>query len=153
MARQVKRIGGWLRTWPDVRWSWPTPALLTRRPSERTASQPAAVHARRLTDPAGDDVEIRNDGVGEALDVVVEAYAVDASDRAQRREGGVDFLGARTTYVVGLGVPEPTDAALPAGYWVHVQWRNRDGSPGESWSQRPAGASELSLEPSSAPLA
>ncbi len=152
MAHQVKRVGDWLRAWPVVRWSWPTPVLRARRRSERTDSQPAAVHARRLTDPLGDDVEIRNDGAGEALDVVVQAYAVEAPNRAHLREGRVAFLGARTTYVVGLGVSEATDAELPAGYWVHVQWLNRDGSHGESWSRRAGGTSALALEPSSAPL-
>ncbi len=152
MARQVKRIGDWLRAWPVVRWSWPTPARLARRRGERTASQPAAVHARRLTDPAGDDVEIRNDGPGEALDVVVQTYPVEAPQRAQHRKGVVEFLGARTTYVVGLGVSATTEADLPTGYWVHVQWSNRDSSHGESWSQRPAGVNALALEPSSTPL-
>ena len=100
-----RRFARWLRTPPRVRWSWPRD-----RPAARRAG-PARVVALRFIDAWGDDLQLRNEGPGDAADVVVTALLCDAPGAERRLGAALPSLGAGVGYIVTL---RPGRGAPPA---------------------------------------
>lgn len=134
-----RRSERWLRTPLRVRWSWPSD-----RPSARRAG-PARVVALRFIDPWGDDLRLRNEGPGDAADVVVTALLRDAPGEERRLGTALPSLGAGVGYIVTLRPGREAPPAAGTGRRVRVRWRDLDGGAGESWAA--AGPGEARLTP------
>ena len=132
-----RRLARWLRTPPRVRWSWPRD-----RPSARRAG-PARVVALRFIDAWGDDLQLRNEGPGDAADVVVTALLRDAPGAERRLGAALPSLGAGVGYIVTLRPGRESPPAAGTGRRVRVRWRDLDGGAGESWAAAGPGEAQL----------
>ena len=120
----------WLRTWPQLRWSWPRPANLVQRDRLGLTDAPAHLLPRRLLGYAG-ELEIANSGDGAARDVVAQVFF-----EGSARAGDSTVIGAKARYIVDLAAAVPPISALPDGVWVHLSWRNHDEKISGSWAQQ-----------------
>ena len=130
----LRGIRRWLTTWPRrVRWSWPSTAPIP--------GGPADLAALRFTDVDQHAIEIGNSGAGGAFDVGVR-LSLRAERLTEHRRGDVPYLGPRTRYVLELVDAPLPGLDTPAGTWVQLAWRNRDGSEGVSWAEEREGRLE-----------
>ena len=126
----LRGLARWLRTPPRPRWSW-------RGGAPRSAGRPtgpARVVALRFIDAWADDLQLRNEGPGDAADVVITALDRDADGSERRLSAALPSLGAGARYIVTL---RPGRDGLPVegtGGWLRVRWRDLDGTAGESWA-------------------
>lgn len=129
----------WLRSPLRAHWSWPRVAFRT---SERRTGR-AQVRALRFTTVSGDELQVRNDGPGDAAEIVLTTLRRGPDEASRVRTGRLDYLGAETSYIVSLGPGGARLAPLGHGCWVRVQWRDPAASavePSEAGAFLPAGA-------------
>lgn len=134
------RFWRWLRTTPQVRWHWPRTVF---RPPERRAG-PAHLVALRFTTALYDELQIRNDGPGDAGEITLTVLRRDPAGAEQRSSGRLASLGAGNRYILSLRPdtrrtpPSPTEPPQPEtpapqgkgpGRWVHLRWRDPAGDP------------------------
>ena len=133
----IGRLLRWLRTPLRVRWSWPRTVL--RAPERRSGA--AKLLAVRFTTHLADELEIRNDGPGDASEIRIALIERDPDGREARRGGGLPSLGAGSRYVVSLRagddrelLPESAQAASARGpgRWLWLQWSSPNGDVGQS---------------------
>ena len=132
----LQRLWRWLRTMPRERWSWPR--IVFRSPDRRGGT--AHLVPLRFTTETADELQIRNDGPGDAAGIIVTTLlrpppGLRPPNDAGRNSGGsLPYLAAGNRYILSL---RPSGAALAVptpGRWVRLQWRSASGEPGQVWA-------------------